>query len=102
MSSRAVVCHLPALATRPSSPVITAVLIACRECWFRLRQTLRQIFARQAVIVRVETVWVSGREVELGLFLGLEVRAGVVIRRRIGACRLRAPRGLFGLRGLWN
>src|SRR5215210_2570733 len=66
--------------------------------------TLRQRLAGQAVAVLIEPVGIPRREVELGLFLGLEVLAIVVLcwrsrSRSLGLlCRLGPLRGLGGIR----
>src|SRR5919107_5240282 len=61
-----------------------------------LSHPLRQNLTSHAVAVLIESVWVSWREVELGLFLALEIIAVVV------ACWGRGSGGLGLLRGLGN
>src|SRR5829696_6482012 len=61
-----------------------------------LSHPLRQSLTSHAVAVLIESVGVSWREVELGLFLALEIIAVVV------ACRCRGSGGLGRLRGLGN
>src|SRR5215212_1699711 len=70
-------------------------LCCCRlRCFRSTAPALRQGLASQAVAVLIEVVRVAGGEVELRLFLSLEVLAVVVPHRG------RGPRGLGLLRGL--